>query len=39
MDSIADALDVLLFLNHFVLIVVLTGSKEADDQKQGEWIA
>jgi hypothetical protein len=39
MDSIAHSLNVLLFLHHFVLIVVLTGSKEADDQEQGEWVA
>jgi hypothetical protein len=38
-DSIADALDVLLFLHYFVLVVILTGSKEADNQEQGEWVA
>jgi hypothetical protein len=37
-DSSADSLDVLLFLHHFVLIVAVTGNKEADNQEQGEWV-
>jgi hypothetical protein len=37
-DPVADSFNVLLFLHYFVLVVILTGSKEADDQKQGEWV-
>jgi len=37
-DAIADALHVVPFFHQFVFVVVLTGSKEADDQEQGEWV-
>jgi hypothetical protein len=38
-DTVADSLDVLLFLHNFVLVVVLTDNEKPSNQKQGEWIA
>ena len=37
-DTLAHSFNILLLLHHFVLIVAVTGNKEADNQEQGEWV-